>query len=116
MAPCACRKSSLKFVAGERPGAALHAATTQARKTKFHLVSKRTDHRLKLQMVDGETGRAVDDDQVWFRCGASIRGPQAIADARLGQDELRPLRIGLDLLPELAHIDPQVLRIGHLVP
>jgi hypothetical protein len=40
-----------------------------------------------------------------FRC-ASIRGPQAISDARLGQDELRPLRIGLDLLPELAHIDP----------
>lgn len=33
---------------------------------------------------------------------ASIRCPQPIPDARLGQHELRALRIGFDLLPELA--------------
>jgi hypothetical protein len=35
-----------------------------------------------------------------------IRRPQAIADAGFGQHELGALRIGFDLLPELAHIDP----------
>ena len=35
-----------------------------------------------------------------------IRSPQAVADAGLCQHELRALGIGLDFLPELAHIDP----------
>jgi hypothetical protein len=48
--------------------------------------------------------------------GRLIRSPQAIADAGFGQHELRALRIGLDLLPELAHIDPQILRVGQLIP
>src|SRR5579871_1012412 len=56
----------------------------------------------------------------WFQvrepCAELIRRPQAIADAGLGQYELRPLRIDLDLLAELADIDPQILRIGQLVP
>jgi len=29
---------------------------------------------------------------------------------------LRTFRVGFDLLPELAHIDPQILRIGQFVP
>src|SRR5580704_13167894 len=35
----------------------------------------------------------------------SIGGAQTIADAGLGENVLRPLRVGLDLLAELAHID-----------
>src|SRR3954469_24588669 len=46
----------------------------------------------------------------------SIRRAQPVADAGLGQHELRTLRVGLDLLPELAHIDAQILRVGQFVP
>ena len=45
-----------------------------------------------------------------------IRRAQPIADAGLGQHIVRTFGIGLDLLPELTHIDPQILRIGQLVP
>jgi hypothetical protein len=45
-----------------------------------------------------------------------IRRAQAIANAGLGQHELRPLRIGLYLLAELADIDAQILRVGEFVP
>ena len=47
---------------------------------------------------------------------ASIRRPQPVADAGLGEDVVRALGIGLDLLPQLAHLDAQILRIGELVP
>ncbi len=33
------------------------------------------------------------------------------SDARLGQDDLRIVRSGLDLLPKLADVDPEVLRV-----
>ncbi len=62
MAPRAYWKGSLKLSLVSCP-VLLYPATTQARKTKFHLLNKRTDHRLKQQMVDAESGRAVDDDQ-----------------------------------------------------
>src|SRR5664279_4805530 len=45
-----------------------------------------------------------------------IPSPQPIPDARLGQHELRALGVGLDLLPQLADINPQILRVGQLVP
>ena len=41
---------------------------------------------------------------------------QAIADAGLGQHELWPLGIDLDLLAQLTDIDAQILRIRQLVP
>src|SRR5262245_33231142 len=41
-----------------------------------------------------------------------LRRPQPIADPGLRQYVMRPLGIGLDLLPQLPHIDPQVLRVG----
>jgi hypothetical protein len=46
----------------------------------------------------------------------SVRRPQPITDAGLGQDEMRTLRIGLDLLAELADIDAQILCIRQFVP
>src|ERR1700738_5004622 len=37
---------------------------------------------------------------------------QAIADSGFGEDVLRALRVGFDLLSELPHIDAQILRVG----
>ena len=55
-----------------------------------------------------------------FRCRSdghlSVRSPEAIPDSGFGQHEARPLRIGLDLLPELPDIDAQILRVGDFVP
>jgi non-homologous end joining protein Ku len=38
----------------------LFPATSQAEKTHFHQINTQTGHRLRQQMVDEETGRAVD--------------------------------------------------------
>ena len=38
----------------------LFPATSQSEKTHFHQINKQTGHRLRQQMVDEETGRAVD--------------------------------------------------------
>ncbi len=40
----------------------LFPATSQAEKTHFHQINKKTGHRLRQQMVDEETGRVVDRD------------------------------------------------------
>src|ERR1700730_8893357 len=47
---------------------------------------------------------------------ASVGQPHAVSDAGLGHEVARALRIGLDLAPQLAHIDPQILRVGRLAP
>src|SRR5262249_17274895 len=47
---------------------------------------------------------------------SSIGRAQPIADSGLGEDVVRPLGIGLDLLPQLPHVDPQILRVGEIVP
>ena len=38
----------------------LFPATSQSEKTHFHQINKQTGHRLRQQIVDEETGRAVD--------------------------------------------------------
>jgi len=40
----------------------LYPATTQAEKTHFHQINKRTGHRLRQQMIDEETGKPVDNE------------------------------------------------------
>jgi DNA end-binding protein Ku len=40
----------------------LYPAITQAEKTHFHMINKRTGNRLHQQMVDEETGRIVDKE------------------------------------------------------
>src|SRR5436305_3588468 len=40
----------------------LYPASTSADKTHFHQINTRTRHRLRQQMVDAETGRAVDKE------------------------------------------------------
>ncbi|HLG81290.1 MAG TPA: Ku protein [Bradyrhizobium sp.] len=62
MAPRAYWKGSLKLSLVSCP-VVLYPATTSATKTRFHLINKETDHRLKQQMVDTETGDVVEGDQ-----------------------------------------------------
>jgi DNA end-binding protein Ku len=40
----------------------LYPATTQAEKTHFHQINKRTGNRLRQQMVDAETGKVVEKE------------------------------------------------------
>jgi DNA end-binding protein Ku len=41
---------------------ALHSASTQAERTNFHMINKKTGNRLHQQMVDEETGRVVEKE------------------------------------------------------
>jgi DNA end-binding protein Ku len=41
----------------------LYPATSQAEKTHFHQINKKTGNRLRQQMVDEDTGRVVEGDQ-----------------------------------------------------
>lgn len=41
---------------------ALYPASSKSEKTRFHQINKKTGHRLRQQMIDEETGRAVDKD------------------------------------------------------
>src|ERR1700744_3076979 len=61
MAPRAYWKGSLKLSLVTCP-VALYPASTQAEKTHFHQINTKTGHRLKQQMVDGQTGRIVDKE------------------------------------------------------
>ena len=40
----------------------LFPATSESEKTYFHQINTRTEHRLRRQMVDEETGRPVDSE------------------------------------------------------
>jgi DNA end-binding protein Ku len=62
MAPRAYWKGSLKLSLVSCP-VLLYPATTSVEKTRFHLINKKNEHRLKQQMVDAETGKVVEDDQ-----------------------------------------------------
>jgi len=62
MAPRAYWKGSLKLSLVSCP-VLLYPATTRVEKTRFHLINKKNEHRLKQQMVDAETGKVVEDDQ-----------------------------------------------------
>jgi DNA end-binding protein Ku len=41
---------------------ALYPASSQADKTRFHQINRKTGNRLRQQMVDGETGKVVEGD------------------------------------------------------
>src|SRR3979490_2519365 len=41
---------------------ALYPASSQAEKTHFHQINRKTGHRLRQQMVDEKTGKVVDKD------------------------------------------------------
>src|SRR5262249_30876299 len=45
-----------------------------------------------------------------------VRRSQPVTDPGLRQYVLRALGVGFDLLPQLPHVDPQVLRVGQIIP
>src|SRR5262249_33737735 len=47
---------------------------------------------------------------------ASVRSAQPISNAGFSKDISRLFGISLDLLPKLAHVDAQILRVGEIVP
>lgn len=55
-------KGSLKLSLVTCP-VALYPATTTVTKTKFHMINRKTGHRLKQQLVDTETGDVVEGEQ-----------------------------------------------------
>jgi len=62
MAARAYWKGSLKLSLVSCP-VLLYPASTSADKTRFHMINKETGNRLKQQMVDAETGDAVEAEQ-----------------------------------------------------
>jgi len=42
---------------------ALYPASSQAEKTHFHQINRKTGHRLRQQIIDEVTGKAVDKDE-----------------------------------------------------
>ena len=63
MAPRAYWKGYLRLSLVQCP-IALYPAATERDKIRFHLINKRTDHRIRYLKVDAETGEAVNDDDV----------------------------------------------------
>jgi Ku protein len=61
MAPRAYWKGFLKLSLVSCP-VVLYPASTQSEKTHFHLINRRTGHRLRQQMIDSETEEVVDSD------------------------------------------------------
>src|SRR5665213_2439071 len=65
------------------------------------------------KQADGRcSGRRATTLRFWH----SVRGAQPVTDAGFGQDVLGTVWLGLDLLPQLADIDAQVLRVGQRIP
>ena len=50
----------------------LFPATSQSEKTHFHQINTQTGHRLRQQMIDEETGRAVDATTTTMRSCAVL--------------------------------------------
>jgi hypothetical protein len=48
--------------------------------------------------------------------GSSIRAAQPVTDPGFGHDELRTFVVGFNFQSELSNKDPQILRIGRVVP
>lgn len=45
-------------------GVALYAATSTADRVSFHIINRRTNHRVSRRMVDSDTGRTVQRDDI----------------------------------------------------
>jgi DNA end-binding protein Ku len=64
MAPRPIWKGYLKLSLVSCP-VALYSATTRAERVRFHIINRKTGHRIHNEIVDAQTGKPVDDeDQV----------------------------------------------------
>jgi DNA end-binding protein Ku len=107
MAPRAFWKGFLRLSLVTCP-VELYPATTQAEKTHFHQISRRTGHRLRQQMVDEGTGKVVDNED-------KARGYELSKDryVEIEEDELAAVQlesthtIDIDGFVPAAEIDPR---------
>jgi DNA end-binding protein Ku len=63
MAPRAYWKGYLRLSLVQCP-ISLYPAATERDKIRFHLINKRTSHRIRYLKVDAETGKPVNDDDI----------------------------------------------------
>ena len=83
---------------------ALYPASSQAEKTRFHQINRKTGNRLREQMVDVETGRVVDKENK----GRGYDGESLFAALAVRNDVIGPLIVALvDVLlrHELVDVD-----------
>jgi DNA end-binding protein Ku len=107
MAPRAFWKGFLRLSLVTCP-VELYPATSQAEKTHFHQINRRTGHRLRQQMVDEETGKVVDRDD-------KARGYEVSKGryVEVGEDELEAVQvesthtIDIDSFVPAQEIDPR---------
>lgn len=81
--------------------------TSEKRRRSFARCGAGEDHR---------GGALIDTFLISRRCSWCCRGPEQIADARLGDDILRLGRVDFYLLAQLTHVDPKTLRCHLVIP
>jgi len=107
MAPRAFWKGFLRLSLVTCP-VELYPATTQAEKTHFHQINRRTGNRLRQQMVDEETGKVVDKEDK-ARSYELAKGRYV----EIEEDELEAVQlesthtIDIDAFVPAAEIDPR---------
>ena len=96
----------------------LFPASSQAEKTHFHQINKKTGHRLRQQMVDEKTGKVVDRDDKGR--GYELRKDRYV---EIDEDELEAIQIesthtiDIDSFVPSAEIDKRYLdRPYYIVP
>src|ERR1051326_1403950 len=107
MAPRAFWKGYLRLSLVTCP-VELYPATSQAEKTHFHQINRRTGNRLRQQMVDEETGKVVDKEH-------KARGYELSKGryVEIEQEELEAVQlesthtIDIDAFVPAAEIDPR---------
>src|SRR5438105_5028353 len=95
MAPRAFWKGFLRLSLVTCP-VELYPATSQAEKTHFHQINRKTGHRLRQQMVDEETGKVVDTED-------KARGYEMRDENQFFKDIASP-KIPKDMLQLAGHI------------
>jgi len=97
---------------------ALYPATSDREKIRFHQINRRTGHRIKMQRVDAETGKAVDYEDVVKGYEAGKDNYVAVSSEELETIELESTRtIDIDRFVPAEEIDPlYYLRPYYITP
>src|SRR5262249_12620943 len=123
--PSASRWSSaLDTVSGARSSLAAASRASSASKRRLsdarRSITTSDGARKSAISIAGSSNTVAQADRACSNSGttarASVGRSQAVADPRLRQDIMRTLGIGFDLLPQLPHIDAQILRVREVIP
>jgi len=97
---------------------ALYPATSDREKIRFHQINRRTGHRIKMQRVDAESGKAVDYEDVVKGYEAGKDNYVAVSSEELETIELESTRtIDIDQFVPAEEIDPlYYLRPYYITP